>query len=181
MKKTILIVIFVVVVLVAGGYWYNSKDRTPSTSTHESAWIGTTYYPLPQGVSSNGAGTVGDARYATYSMADVTTPNGRELWLSKMKRGTDGVPTFTVTDSLPFVYSVKDMTLAWGLCGPENPSSPNAGVALDSSIVALVNGGKLSTLGRASAEQAWKADTTTGKFEIISSTGIVCITEGGQD
>ena len=177
MKKTILIVILVVAVLMAGGYWYKTKDYTSAESAYKSAWIGTTFYPLPQGVVSNSGGTVGDARYATYAFDDVTTPNGRELWLSSMKRDAGGNLTFTVTDALPFVYSIKDTTLLWDLCGLDDPSSPNAGVAVDNSIVTLVNGEKLSTFGQASAEKAWKANTTTGKFESLSPVGISCLAE----
>lgn len=156
-----------------------SENQIPTS--WKSIWLGTVFPPLPDGVVKNSGGTVGDARYSKYALSDVTTSSGRELWLESIAIGIGGQPIFTVTDSMSFIYSKEDTTLVWGLCGKDNLFSPNAEVDIDNSIVAFVNGYNLSLTGSAVATQAWKVNTMTGKFELISPSEIICITETSPD
>ncbi|MDB5266825.1 MAG: hypothetical protein JWN89_640 [Parcubacteria group bacterium] len=172
-------IVILVLVGLSAGYWYKTGHVALQPALWKSVWIGTTYPPLSNGLSSNGALTVGDARYATYVIDEMKTPDGTELWLASMVKGVNGKPIFTVTDALPFFSGADEngnMSI-WGVCG----YSPDKVLNIDNSIVAQISARDYVSSGPINAKKAWKANNATGKFESIPPVGISCINEGGQE
>lgn len=169
------------------------ENNINSQGSNISSYIGLTYPPDPEGVISDinkdrylGGAAIMKIDYSDstpYSLKAVKTPNGYELWLDKLiDRDSSGKPKFIITDSLLISKEEISSYIFGGLCGKEDSLSPNAGLALDSTIVAHVDLVEYYSKGRAPALFAWKTNLETEKYEVYSPDGVFCIDPGaGED
>ncbi len=129
-----------------------------------SPYIGAVYPPSPSGWQDGRAAltaTVGDVQYIVQELAQ---PNGQMLWFMKSTgRDAQGHFTWAVTDVLVRADIKEPGGLIWGFCTLNDQP--------DEEIVAL---GERKEGVMENVQRAWRANHTTGRFEPMATTGIVC-------
>jgi hypothetical protein len=129
-----------------------------------SPYIGVTYPPLPQGWEEGRgalAATVGEVDYAVQELVQAKR---QMLWFMKSAgRDAQGHTLWVVTDVLVRSDVPEPGGLIWGFCTLNDQP--------DEEIVAL---GEVKAARMDTIQQAWRANHTTGHFEPIATTGIVC-------
>ncbi len=129
-----------------------------------SPYIGVAYPPLPQGWEEGRgalAATVGDVDYA---VQELTQARQQMLWFMKSTgRDAQGHIVWVVTDVLVRSDVPEPGGLIWGFCTLNDQP--------DEEIVAL---GEVKAARMEIVNRAWRANHTTGRFEPIATTGIVC-------
>ena len=129
-----------------------------------SPYIGVAYPPLPQGWEEGRgalAATVGEVDYAVQELVQAKQ---QMLWfLQSTGRDAQGHITWQVTDILVRSDVPEPGGLIWGFCTLNDQP--------DEEIVAL---GEVKAARMEIVHRAWRANHTTGRFEPIATTGIVC-------
>lgn len=161
-----------------------TADHTPSNNTPDnkfvSSYMGVHYPPYPNGTEFfSGLGS-NDKFYDTHSVAQVSTPKGSEVWLSRIEsRDSKGIPNLVVTDSLQAPDWKTNQFITIGYCGKLSSDSK---ILHDPLIAALANRQIYEDpqthqkVYRDQAVRAWKINPATEKFEAYSSDGIFCDT-----
>ena len=129
-----------------------------------SPYIGATYPPLPAGWQDGRAAltaTVGDVQYIVQEMVQA---NQQMLWfMESTGRNAQGQFTWVVTDVLTRSDIKESGSLIWGSCTLNDEP--------DEEIVAL---GERKDGVMENVQRAWRANHLTGRFELMTTTGIVC-------
>lgn len=177
--------VFVAVLLVAGCTQTDSRADAPRLRGTETAvgatmttspaqrakanYVGLRYEGLPRGftylagsvITPTPAGASGD-----YAFSQVRTPKGEMIWLDSLGapiRGGDRARTVRAALVVPPLARDERVFMA----------SCDAKGKLDPMIVAVVvnssEAGKFSKI-----RQAWRADITAGRFDVLPLDGIVC-------
>jgi hypothetical protein len=144
------------------------KEANPGTIAPQmpaaSPYIGVAYPPLPQGWEEGRgalAATVGDVDYA---VQELTQAKQQMLWFLKSTgRDAQGHVKWIVTDVLNRSDVPEPGGLIWGFCTLNDQP--------DEEIAAL---GEVKAARMEAVTRAWRANHTTGRFESIATTGIVC-------
>jgi hypothetical protein len=139
------------------------------------AWIGATWPPPPGRVTIERAATLGTEDTASFAVAEVTAAGAHLLWLGHREGGSAAGATWTVTDVLPLPVLGPDRRLKLAVCGA--PSGPDS-VAIDPELVAYATPADSPVL---KVRGAYRADRTTGRFQVIPYGGIVCRNDARAD
>lgn len=200
-KSIRIIILLVIIILVTVGLFYFSlkqkninlvENINKQEKQNNNSYIGLIHPPNPEGIISDinqdrylGGAAIMKIDYSDstpYNLKAVKTPNGYELWLDKLiDRDSSGKPKFIITDSLLISKEEISSYIFIGLCGKEDLLSPNAGIAIDNTIIARVDPAEYYSKGRAPALLVWKTNLETEKYEVYSPDGIFCITETTPD
>jgi hypothetical protein len=139
-------------------------DATTSATPAASPFISVAYPPLPAGWQDGRAAltaTVGDVQYIVQELVEA---DQQMLWFMKSTgRDAQGQFTWVVTDVLNRSDMKESGGLIWGFCTFNDEP--------DEEIVAL---GERKEGVMENVQRAWRANHLTGRFELITTTGIVC-------
>ena len=121
-------------------------------------YIGLKYPPSPAGLSQDFSMIIENSD--VYSLSLVKDGTSRMLWLSKITHydANSGNPYWEVKDVLGLSDLEPDLTLL--------PDGCRLNGALDSEIIAAGRNGVIVL--------AWRANTSSGKFEVMTTDGIEC-------
>jgi hypothetical protein len=154
--------------------------RDHRSESLESRLLGTTYPPAPRSIVIHRGITIGEADTATYAFAEVSTSEGKMIWLGHRNRPSRDQPTWTIVDTLTVPALTKDEAVMVAVCGTirvgVSVPSHAGDLSLDPTIIAILSATNESILTR--AERAWRVNLTTGRFEILAVHGIACLSEG---
>jgi hypothetical protein len=136
------------------------------------SFIGLQYQDLPRGLTNLGGWVVdiGDNGKFNFSVAHVRQGTKEMLWLERfIRHDAQGRATMRVINVLELPAISKSQTLASSrFCMQNGKKNPD--------LIAIVEA--TDTEYRTQIHRAWRANRAKGKFESISTRGIVCENPG---
>jgi len=132
------------------------------------AWIGATWPPPPDRVAIERDAALGTGDTASFALAEVTADGAHLLWLGHREGGSAAGAAWTVTDVLPLPVLGPDRRLMLAVCGA--PAASDS-VAIDPELVAYATPADSPVL---KVRGAYRADRSTGRFQVIPHGAIVC-------
>ena len=134
---------------------------TPQDFVHATSYIGMRYASLPSGFAYRAGSVIPrtDAS-ARYALSQVETPRGAMLWLETLE-GRERV----VRAELRVPPLAADERLLIGSCDLNEKLDPRIAAI----VVADSGAARLTKI-----RQAWRADLSAGRFELLPVAGIVC-------
>jgi hypothetical protein len=136
-----------------------------STSTH-SAFVGSRYDPMPNGVSYESGSVIldRDGKPSRFVLSHVRTPKGSMLWLDEMLADEGATRRRVVRAVMDDPTLSPGERLMIGTCGAR-------GGRFSGDVIATVNGKSASPQ---TAIRAWRANPATSRFESIPTNDVVC-------
>jgi hypothetical protein len=136
------------------------------------SFIGLPYRDLPTGLTNLGGWLIDATDNGTFrfGISHIRQNTKKMLWLERfVRRDAKGMPTFRVVDviELPQI-SQSQSVLGYRFCLRNGKEDLN--------LVTIVE--TADTQYWTAIHQAWRANRATGKFEAISTKGIVCQNPG---
>lgn len=139
----------------------------PAQTSAASKYIGLPYPPAPEGWQAGLGGISASAGATDFSIQELEKAGEQMLWFLKLtERDSQGKASWVVLDVLIRSEIKEPGGLISFIC--------QIGGKPDTEIVALGEGDTqvITTINR-----AWRANHVTGRFEPISTEGIVCVEE----
>jgi hypothetical protein len=144
------------------------RPATPEAVVGRTSYVGMRYSALPSGFSYEAGSTIsrGSGGASQYAVSRVQTPRGNMLWLETIEpRDGRGVAERVVRGELRVPPLAADERLMIGSCDVKG--------RLDVRVVAIVVADSgVTRLTR--IRQAWRADPTAGRFDLLPVADIVC-------
>ncbi|KAM3112798.1 hypothetical protein [Phormidesmis sp. 146-33] len=150
-----------------GAFQLNQTKSQTIAQSRGRSFIGLRYRNLPKGLTDLGGWVVGDGTTSRIAVAQVAQGSQQMLWLEKLQDyDSNGRPMYHVIDvlNLPTIKQTERLTAGSRGCTQNGKRDPELAV-----IVKETNTEKWTQISR-----AWRANRRTGKFEKISTKGIVC-------
>ena len=144
----------------------NAIVRAPSSAPDLSSghYVGVHHDPLPAGVTNEGGALI-RVGTADYSISHVRARGVDMLWLDSIVPGKSQNPEKIVRAELRIPPRERDERLFMASCDVNG--------RLDSRIVAIVVN-EPGVAKYTKVRQAWRADASRGRFDVIPVTGISC-------
>jgi hypothetical protein len=142
----------------------NAPTAVPSNesaSGNFSQYIGLSYPPFPAGLSQDLSMLIQNTD--NYGLSLVSGGTYKMLWLSKITR-------YDTTSGNPY-WEVKDVLNLSNVKGVLIPDGCSLNGKIDNEILIVGNNGKIIL--------AWRANTSTDKFEVLATDGIQCNSDKG--
>lgn len=143
-----------------------SKSQIIAQSRSRS-FIGLRYRNLPKGLTDFGGWLIDDETTSKIGVSHVGQGSQQMLWLEKLNNyDSNGRPMYQVIDVLNLPTFEKTEQIATGSRGCRRNGKRDIELAV---VAKATNTEKWTQISR-----AWKANRRTGKFEDVSTKGIVC-------
>lgn len=142
---------------------------SPAAFTSATRYVGIRYDSLPRTFTFISGALIPNApgtNTTSFDLDLVRTPRGEMVWLDSIIAVSDrGRPSRIVRAELKVPPLAPDERLVMSTCDVDG--------RLDPRVVAIVVVAPAETQAT-SIRQAWRADASSGKFEVIPVTGIAC-------
>ena len=149
-----------------------TTPELPSTSdASHSSYVGSRYDPMPSGVSYE-SGTIilgADGKPSRFVLSHVKTPRASMTWLDEMLPDEGATRRRVVRAAIDDPPLASGERLVIGTCG--------VGGKFNGDVVAIVKGD--GTGRQLVVSRAWRANPTGARFDINSTSGVVCEEPGG--
>jgi hypothetical protein len=142
---------------------------TPASPLDAPAYVGTRYDPMPAGISYEGGAVLmgKNGKPSSFAMTHVLTPRGAYMWLDSVlpTDGQNQIHARIVRGELKLRPARPNETLLIGSCEVKGK--------LDASVFAFAER-QFRSKRLSKIHDAWRADPTTGRFDVVPPKDVVC-------
>jgi|GEM_PF-1183339 len=150
-----------------GNFRVNQPEPQLIAQSKSRSFIGLRYRNLPKSLTDLGGWVVSDGTVARFAVSHVRQGSQQMLWFEKLiDYDNNGRPMFQVIDVLNLPTFSKTEQLTTGSRGCMQNGQHDRELAV---LVEATNTEKWTQISK-----AWRANRRTGKFEKVSTKGIVC-------